>query len=528
MDLPSRALSPEYVSFAELYHRNKIANSYLDIKKWKALSYNIDKFNPDVIIFIANKMLRIYQVLKFVDNSLFNAPLIISNFAIDYLEPKDLDGKKIAIVDATLNTGTILKNIEQKINHKFHNTQIKFFAVYQSENKHEIEAILVDKKILCIDDYLIIENLLSSSLNCLPEPVETEYPIFRVNVPKLFDYLGFGEDLMNANQNLQGIRLDSYDYFSVGIDKFSFDVFPGRGVNDKWRFYLDDAKHILTFVPMAHYDPDTNSKDDKYNRLNFYINSLAWGKKCWSYIQSISKLPDITLDKCEVELLFGHTYAKKILSIYNTLPSKCESLEPLPCKEQTLYFYNAYKNLDENLKLKNTADCKLFFDYFTKFFINLVNLVGEDCSSEYKFNDNDYVPNLNQVNENNYLRLCVGPTFTELLHLMKYYFDDKKIDITNKNLHILIDKTLDRQIDQGFIIPTFDCYGRLIFRRGNTIPYNLYEMKAANFVGLKPTFSNVREMMNSLPDDKRKDLFDSLSLFEIYGDDYDFDKDDES
>ena len=51
-------------------------------------------------------MLRIYQVLKSIDNCYFNAQLVISNFAIDYLEPKDLDDKKIAIVDDSVNIAT--------------------------------------------------------------------------------------------------------------------------------------------------------------------------------------------------------------------------------------------------------------------------------------------------------------------------------------------------------------------------------------------------------------------------------------
>ena len=205
--------------------------------------------------------------------------------------------------------------------------QLKFFAVYQSENYHnEVDVILADDSILDLDKYRNRANSLSASLNCLSRPIEIDFPIFHVDIPDLFDYMVFADRLTKANQNLQGIRLDSLDYFAVGVYRFSFDVFPGRGVNDKWRFYGDDAHHILTFVPMAHYDPDPNTdlKDDKFHRLNSYINSLAWGKKCLSYIQNITKLPDITLDKSEVELLFCHTYSEKILSIYDNLESKCE------------------------------------------------------------------------------------------------------------------------------------------------------------------------------------------------------------
>ena len=517
------SLSSIDVSSSELSCRKDVISNYLDIEKWKKLSNNIDNFNPDVIIFIARKMLRIHQVLKSIDKSFFDAPLIISNFAIDYLDKNYLDGKKIAIVDDSVNVGTTLNSVKQQIDHEFNNTQIKCFAVYQSENNHhEIDAILADDSILDIQKYRTRANSLSSSLNCLSRPVEIEFPIFNVDVPKSFDYMDFAESLTNANPNLQANRLDSFDAFPVGIYKFSVDVFPGRGVNDKWRFYFDDAKHILTFVPMAHYDPDPkdyydhNLKTIMLHRRKSYVNSLVWGKKCWSYIQSITKLPDITLDESEVTFLFGTTLAKEMLSYYNKLTLKSELLEPLPCREQTLYFYNAYKNLDENLKINNIADCELFFDYFTNFFINLGKLVGEDGSSDYKFNDPNYIPDLNYVNKNRYARLCVGPTFNELLYLMNCYFtNDKKIDILDKRLHTLISRTLDRQIDQGFIVPVFDCYGRRIFRKGEPNPYNIHEIQLLSFLGLKPSFSNSREMIYNLPEIKRKEILDVLKSHEI-------------
>ena len=175
--------------------------------------------------------------------------------------------------------------------------------------------------------------------------------------------------------------------------------------------------------------------------------------------------------------------------------------------------------MDESLKVKNIADCKLFFDFFIKFFINLGNLVGEDYSSTYRFNDQNYIPNLNQVNENKYLRLRVGPTFNELLHLANYYFEDKKIDIRKNKLHALISTTLDRQIDQGFIIQVFDCYGRRIFRKGDNTPYNIYEIQLLQSLGLKPSFSNVRKMVYSLNHNKQEEIFDALNLYDIYGDD---------
>ena len=107
----------------QIYFRKKLINHYLDINKWKNLSANINKFDPDVIILIARKIPRIYQTLKLVYPDFLKAPLIISNFAIDYLPKNYLNGKKIAIVDDSLNIGTTLKNTEKNIKRLFSNTQ---------------------------------------------------------------------------------------------------------------------------------------------------------------------------------------------------------------------------------------------------------------------------------------------------------------------------------------------------------------------------------------------------------------------
>ena len=213
---------------------------------------------PDVIVLIARKMPRIYQTLKLVYPNFLNAPLIISNFAIDYLPKNYLNDKKIAIVDDSLNVGTTLKNTEKTIKHLSPNAQTQFFAVYQSKNKHIINAILTDNTPLSIDKYQDISNCSASSLICIPRPFEIEFPIFTGDINEEFRYKDFLDILKESNLPLQGNSLDSLHCVAIGINKFSVDIFPGHNINNKWRFYSDNALHKLVFVPMANYDPSDN------------------------------------------------------------------------------------------------------------------------------------------------------------------------------------------------------------------------------------------------------------------------------
>ena len=115
-------------------------------------------------------MPRIYQALKLIDPNLFVAPLIISNFAIDYLPNKFLDNKKIAIVNDSINIGTTLNNTAEKIKRRFTNTHINIFTVYKSQNKHIVDAITADDSFLSLYEYQERSNYLASSLNCLSKP----------------------------------------------------------------------------------------------------------------------------------------------------------------------------------------------------------------------------------------------------------------------------------------------------------------------------------------------------------------------
>ena len=291
---------------------------------------------------------------------------------------------------------------------------------------------------------------------------------------------------------------------------------------------------------MAHYDPkdnyDINSEyflqelaclqnldNNALHRFRSYINSLSFGKKSWSLIQEYTSLPDITLDQDEINLLFGPKMGEKVLDLYHNLRSDHNDIQSyqnklikLKDEEQTSYFYNAYQKLnaaDETSKIevKNTD---LFFNYFAKFFIQLGSLVGEDNPNNYRFNFTDYEPNLWQVRENSYLRFHVGPTFNELLRLMSVYFTAKNIKISNKSLHHFLSTTLDRQIDQGFIVPVFDLYGRRIFRKGATSPYDIHEHNLLNLLGLTPSFTDLKNIRAFLSDEQYKKVFSALESFE--------------
>ena len=208
MNLDINRLSKEEVWKRQLSFREGWVHNCLDISKWKKLSSKIDEFNPDVIVLIADKMPRVYQALNLIDSNFFKAELVVSSFALDYLPNKDLDDKKIAIVDGCLNVGTTFKNTEAKINHLFSNTETKFFAAYQSENTHIVDVLLADDGLLTIEKYEGISNCLASSIISLPRPIEIDFPIFTCDIPEDFYYKQFAADLTKPNSFLHATRLD--------------------------------------------------------------------------------------------------------------------------------------------------------------------------------------------------------------------------------------------------------------------------------------------------------------------------------
>ena len=494
-----------------LRYRRKIISECLEIDKWQVLSQKIAAFQPDVLILLTPIMPRLHQILRLVDRKLLQAPLVITDLTLDYLSDNFLHNKKIALVDAAINVGSAFVKVRESLK-RFSNTIIQCFAVYQRGSHDPKDVILADQKNLSLDEYRTNANYLAQTLVCLCRPFEVEFPIFYVNTPKKFDFNQFIIDV-DKIPGLVANRQDDLESFPVGVNKFSIDVFPGRGVNDKWRFYFDMGEHRLFFVPMAHLNQNEDIPNKHHlsgtalYRYQMYCKSLVWGKECWDNLRYIANRPTVSLEHDEVRLLFGPDIAQEIISQFEQLPTCQRSLTPLPSQEEALYFYHAFKQ--KNIKIAG----ELFIEYLFNFFNELGLLVGEDDPSKYAFDDQEYYPQKEDVCKNHYLRLCVGPTFKELLLLMQPYFEKKQIAFTEEKLHTVMSKILDQQIDQGFIIPTFDAYGRRIFRKGQAFPYDRSKFLLIMSLGINVNFKNFQDK-DIISKEDEKEIIAALEDFE--------------
>ena len=504
-----------------LDHRRLVIKHCLEIPKWLTLSEKIAAFKPDVIVLLAPKMPLIYKVLKFLDPTLFNAPLVISDFAIDYLPDNYLKNKKIAIVADYINNTTSMLKVKENLK-KFSNVSSQCFAISKVtannfkdniKDDHEYapkdasqEIVFADPQNISLYTYRLNLNYLYQSFICLTYPVEIEFPVLYVDTPKKFDFDQFIIDIDDTD-GLVANRQDGFESFSAGINKISVDVFPGRGVNDKWRFYFDMAENRLFFVPMAHLDKNEtipnehNFSGRALSRYQMYCKSLVWGKKCFDHIRHLGNLPPISLDHEEVSLLFGRDLAKEIIFKFEQSPTNqdnlaplthLEHLTPLSSQEETLYFYDAFKQ--KNIEISG----ELFVEYFINFFQELRMQLSEDDHLNYAFDDENYGLDKDSLDkgdvcQNRDIKSCLGPTFKELLLLMKPYLERKKMNVTEEKLHTVMSKILDQQIDQGFVVPTFDTYGRRIFTTGEAFPYDRSKIFAMKYLGIKVNFKNFQD-----------------------------------
>lgn len=76
-----------------------------------------------------------------------------------------------------------------------------------------------------------------------------------------------------------------------------------------------------------------------------------------------------------------------------------------------------------------------------------------------------------EVEENPYLRLCVGFTYEEIVGMFRQYFDPKGFD--HQPVELVVSALLDAFIDRGAVVPTTTLRGDLctrVYRKGEANP----------------------------------------------------------
>lgn len=530
-----------------LANRNSLLQERIVFRHWKELERMINEYSPDIIILLSRKMPRIYQLLQ------LNLKSVVSDFAIAFVHNK-LYGKKVAVVDDAVNAGTTLNNVCDRLN-ACGITEIKRFAIAKKQGNMQNNISFVrDNKgeYLIWNDEKYRQSSLNTSLALFLQnlPFELEFPVFCTTCSTNYDFEKFGSKLKDLDSSFYVHYLDALESVDTGLYRYSVDIFPDKTENTKWRFYLDECGRKIIFVPMINYNPNNENTSflpnvwkeadnlfgtesylykgfetfpgEARNRLQLYMASLEWAYRSWPALANILSLDKIELREEDTALLFGSDFANLICSEYKKLPeitisnssffpsqssiceskrtkSFCEVIEE--CPEIKEKFESVYQ------KVENSSDGENYCSYFIEFFKTLGEITGENNIDDYMIVNNEYNPNKSDVSTTPYLRLRVGPTFEDILLIMKKYWSKISPEITPRDLHIKVSEILDQQIDQGFIVPVLGMTGQRIFRKGEPRPFNRNIRLALLYMGiLTYPEDNILEIINGLPDDKRRFL----------------------
>lgn len=93
----------------------------------------------------------------------------------------------------------------------------------------------------------------------------------------------------------------------AGIERYSLDMQPQLGKNNKMRLYVDWADNTITVVPMF-----LQEKGKGCDQLSLYKNSAARADACWPEISNVLGLGKLLSDQAECRLLFGAKHVDEI------------------------------------------------------------------------------------------------------------------------------------------------------------------------------------------------------------------------
>lgn len=436
-------------------NRKNFATSLVDMQAWTSFARKVEEAKPTVIIAAARRMCRAVQLIRLLDSNLFsNIPAIYSDFAIEFLG-SSLGDQDVLIIDDTVNVGSTLKNIWERVDkYRPNSNKCLVMARKNGEIRAYDKSFPVDTicpKDWTDEDYKINLTNLSHALWILNLPLEVEFPVYKYKVDKIF----LAELPSLLEKNWPGStchRLDIAKASSLGLHRYSIDLDPGNKSINKIRIFTDDLNGELVIAPMAHCWPCGN--DVREWRLERYIASMNLFKE---YAMRLEVPVDQKPDPKESALLFGDVYPNNIEINFNKTSEYITNF----------YKYEWPKFRDECL---DSVQQSSIDNCFQLFFNKLAHHVEENSSTDYN-------------------RLRIGPTFGELQDIINELWEIAPT-FSPEGLHVYISEMLDHYIDQGFIVPTLDEKGIRRFRKGEPHPWDEVSLQILQSIGVDANISS--------------------------------------
>jgi hypothetical protein len=468
---------------------------------WYRLAENVRRFSPDVVILVARKMPRIAELLSLDFGS---HSVIVSDYAIPFIY-KMLEGACVAVVDDFVNVGSTVANVCKWVE-AFSARYIRIFAIASKAKDEQFEspisgyqAEFVHKTNLTHNQYTALAHKVPVALGFLDKSYDIELPVIDCVYTLPFHH---STEIYSWLYNKYGNAVHKHDrsvIFDNGLSRITVDIQPDLGMNYKFRFYFDDEKQTCKIVPFTQGYKNTVSCFDsiktdllgqlerasekcglysietKY-RVNQFFNSLDL------FFSEFENYAEILTLKNE-RTVFSIEDAKFLFGPYFQDPKKKELLKKaLETKVDGGSFFNQngatplnlcpfWEGVFKNKKNKedflhaidevfdeNHVAYKTPFEYFVAFFSVLSKKTGSEDHKEYTIN---WPYPSDSVRNEPFLRLRIGPTFQDLVHIMGWLLGDK---LDKSDLYSKISRLLDKTIDDGGVVPCIAEYGGVAYR----------------------------------------------------------------
>lgn len=455
-----------------MQNRFDLARERLEMDRWRRLFQEVKAWKPDYVILIARKIPRIYQLMRSFPGTGAPELSVYSDLAISHLP--GIANARVAVVDDVINVGTTVAMAADRLKKKAKAREVRCYALERRQNPRQLNIRdyadgmeYESLRPILESEYRESTKERAKSLMLLDRPFEICFPVFRLMQKGGFNLASFKKGLANFKETVH--RLDEPASTYIGLTRYSIDMNATRGVNDKWRFYIDEAREEICFAPMLQMFSKNVDYEDVYGGYDtLYAASLNFGNASLPLLKEKLGIVDMRLIVEETERAFGTRLdspvrsTREALGLKAMLERKTESGGNFLASwhESQIIEHPCVK--DDNA---NVEDCVISF----------FNKLGE----VQRCDDPDIA---NSSLERLYGRLRRGPSFQELVAIIGDKL--KPSSWSHSRLHWQVSQILDEQIDQGFVVPTISPDGERVFRKGEPAPYSRMDVMIARSLGL--------------------------------------------
>ena len=455
---------------------------------WERVAAAVRDFEPGVVVLVARKAPRIRDALQL---DFGPSPLLISDLAIPFVS-SFLAGARVAIVDDVVNVGSTVRHAAALL--RDHGVaECRTFALAQSG----AADVLADLDIHYDSTAPLGEEGLRAlawqtpeTLQQLARPYDLDFPIVECTMqPPLHDYSDLYAAMCERFPDGRVYDLTTRAGRRRGIRRFAVDSVQVPDRHRKVRFYVDERRGVCRLVPInvsaalstrppadsgwprRVWDAVSCGEWSKLPsvataRLRLFVDSLEYGLSFLGECRDlIATNPDLPFDIADAQLILGPR-VRRVLTRGASRPDRSTSAEPAgDTRDEThtspFFVHAERQGIVECLRRENVGEDTL--TPFMQIFELVAERVGATHAGDYRL---DWPYNRAEVEVDPYLRLCIGPSFFDLVELMLRVCPRLGSRAAARRV---VTKLLDRFVDAGGVVPTIAEYeGRLyrIYRKG--------------------------------------------------------------